>query len=90
MPTDKEILFNIIGREIDNVMRVNPAISMFSGTVKRYVFNFLDPYVELFTQGESLQADIASAFAKKEIADKIDQFKKDFKEAQDDERESYI
>ena len=90
MPTDKEILFNIIGREIDNVMRINPAVNMFSNVVKRYVFNFIEPYVDLFMQGDDLQTDMASSFAKKEIANKIDQFKKEFKEAQDNEGESYI
>ena len=78
MPSDKEILYSMIDREIDNLLRGVPVISVFSGTVKNYVHNLLDPYVNFFMEGNDLKVEMASSFVSTEINDKLEQFKKNF------------
>lgn len=83
--SDKDILYSIIDRYIDNLLMHNPSLSLFSGPIKKWVYNFIDPYVNLFVEGEDLQVDIASGFVKQELTDKIDIFKKKFKEYKENE-----
>lgn len=78
MPTDKEILYNMLDREVDNLLRGNPMLTVFSSTIKQYVHNFLDPYLSFFMEGETLQMDVASAYAQEEVKNKIDNFKNKF------------
>ena len=80
MPTDKEILFSIIEREIDNLTCYNPVLAMLSSTIKNKVLAFLTPYVEFFTEGEKLEIDMATSFVKREVQKKLEDFKRDFKE----------
>lgn len=84
--TEKEIFYSMLGREIDNLLSGNPAASFLSGIVKNWVFKYIDPYVNLFMEGEKLQEDVAAAFVKEEISSKIENFKKKFKEEVMDER----
>ena len=83
--SDKDILYSIIDRYIDNLLIRNPSLSFLSGPIKKWVYNFIDPYVNLFVEGEDLQVDIASGFVKQELMDKIDIFKKKFKEYKENE-----
>lgn len=84
MPSDKEILYNIIDREVDNMLRGMPVISIFSGTVKGYIHNFLDPYVNFFMEGDDLKIEMASAFVNEEMSSKLENFKKNFKEIKEE------
>ena len=48
---------------------------MFSGPIKTYVFNFIDPYVDLFFMGgTSLNTDAVKKFATQEVTSKINDF----------------
>lgn len=82
---DKQILYNIIERYIDNILLRNPSFNMFSGPIKKWVINYIDPYVNLFIEDDALQVDMASSFVKQELTDKIDIFKKSFKESKKNE-----
>ena len=77
---DKQILYNMIERYIDNILLRNPSLNMFSGPIKKWVINYIDPYVNLFIEDDALQVDMAGSFVEQELTDKIDIFKKSFKE----------
>lgn len=79
--SDKDILYNILSREIDNLLSVNPSLAFFSGPIKKWVFNYIDPYVNFFMEGDRLQTDIATAFVQEEMGNKIKDFKKKYEEA---------
>ena len=78
MPSDKEILFSMIDREVDNLLFGYPMLAVFSGTIKSYVHSFLDPYLNFFMDGDNLHVEMASAFAKEEMQKKMEDFKKKF------------
>lgn len=84
MPTDKELLYSMLDRELDNLMGGNPILSMFSGTVKNYIHGFLEPYLNFFMEGEQLQTGMATAFIEDEVHQKLEQFKKKFNENRED------
>jgi hypothetical protein len=78
--SEKEIFYSILSREIDNLLGGSPSSSFLSGIVKKWVFNYIEPYVNLFMEGDTLQADMATAFVKQEFNDKVENFKKKFME----------
>lgn len=78
--SEKEIFYSILGREIDNLLGGSPSSSFLSGVVKKWIFNYIEPYVNLFMDGDTVQADMATAFVKEEMNAKIDNFKKKFME----------
>lgn len=78
--SEKEIFYSILGREIDNLLSGSPYAGLISNIVKKWVFNYIDPYVNLFIEDDILQADMATAFIKEEMSAKIDNFKKKFME----------
>lgn len=79
--SDRDVFYSILGREIDNLMCVNPTLSFLSGPVKNWIFRYIDPYIALFMgEDDALQVDVAAAYVKEEMAAKIDKFKKQFKE----------
>lgn len=93
MPTDKDILFSIIDREIDNLTIANPVLAMFNTTIKNKIHAFLTPYIDFFMEGDELQMDMATSFAKREMQKKLEDFKQEFileKGDLDNERKSYI
>lgn len=81
--SDKEILYQMLSREIDNLLSRNPMFRMFSGPISNWVITTIDPYVDAFYMGtQNLNTDAASSFVKKEIDSKIDNFIAKFKEEQ--------
>jgi cell division septum initiation protein DivIVA len=81
MISEKEILHQMLGREIDNLLRsFNPMLGMFSGTAKQYVFDFLDPYIDAFVspQTNKINTEAAGEFIKEEVDEKIKNFMKKF------------
>ena len=74
--SEKEILYQYLSREIDNLIaNLVPGLSMFSGPVKKYVFNYIDPYVDLFfLGGERLNTDAVRKYATQEVTTKINDF----------------
>lgn len=77
---DRELFYSILGREIDNFLSINPSFAFLSSGIKRYIFNLIDPYVSLFIEDKELKIDMAGTFVKNELSNKIDNFKKNFKE----------
>lgn len=84
MPSDKEVLYSMLDREIDNILGYNSVLSIFSGTIKSYVHSFLEPYLNFFMEGEKLQVNLASAFVEQEFHNKVENFKKNFNEIKED------
>lgn len=78
--SDKDIFYQVLERYMDNLLHgINPMVSMMSGPIKNWVFNFISPYVDAFmANGEELNTAAASAFLKDEVSSKIEQFMKDF------------
>jgi hypothetical protein len=79
MGADKEILYNIVKRNVDNLTRNVPILGMFSDTISNYVIKYIDPYVSGFMEGEELDVDQLSEFTKYEVNHKIDEFKNYYK-----------
>jgi hypothetical protein len=80
---DKKILYQMVERYIDNIMaKGNPMFALFSQPIKKWIFNFIDPYVNAFLvsseEGFEINTQAASAFVKSEISDKIEDFMKKF------------
>ena len=78
MPTDKDIFFSILSREIDNLTCLHPALSMFNGVIKNKIFNFINPYLDFFIEEGQLQVDMATSFLNREISSKLNCFKQEF------------
>lgn len=79
MGADKEVLYNVIKRYIDNMTRGVPIFSMFSDTISNYVIKYIDPYVNGFINNQELDIDQLGEFTKYEVNTKIDEFKKIYK-----------
>lgn len=82
---DKEILYNILGREIDNLIAKSPVLYLFKDNIKNWVFSYIEPYTNFFMQGEKLDVEMASSFAEEELKNKLSAFKAKFKEAHNGE-----
>ena len=84
--TDREILNQMIDRGVKNIIECYyPQFSFLSGYVSNLLMDFIDPYLEVLTNGGTFNTSIAKAYAKKEINDKIDDFIKTFEEERDSE-----
>ena len=82
---DKEILYNVLDREIDNLLSNNPALYMFRTSIKNWVYNYIEPYVNFFIDGGKLDADMAEAYVLDETTKKLEAFKAKFKEERSNE-----
>lgn len=81
--SDKEILYQMLSREIDNILSRNPMFRMFSGPISNWVISIVDPYVDAFYMGtQNLNTEAAGKFVKSEISSKVDAFITKFKEEQ--------
>lgn len=79
-PSDKEILYNMLNREIQNLVSGVPMLGMFGGLISNYIIKLIDPYVNAFIEqgGKSLNTEQLGAFASQEVEDKIKLFKEKF------------
>jgi hypothetical protein len=78
---DKELFFQILNREIDNFLgNFSPIVHMMSGSIKNYVFSFVEPYIDAFLspQGQKLNTDAINSFVKDEVNTKVSNFLKKF------------
>jgi hypothetical protein len=83
MPSDREILTQMIKRSITNILNeLNPGLRMFSGNLTNYAMEFLDPYISAFTNPDTdhVNSRAATAFVKEETNKKIEEFMKRFEE----------
>jgi hypothetical protein len=80
MPSEKDILQQVLNREISNLLtNINPAFRMFSSTITNYLMDFIDPYVDAFTNSDGeLNTKAASGFVKQEVNEKVEAFMKKF------------
>jgi hypothetical protein len=78
--SEKDILYQVLNREVSNLLsRVNPAFRMFSSTITTYLINFVDPYVDAFTNVDgNINTKAASGFLKEEVSEKIEAFMQKF------------
>lgn len=92
MPTnDKQILYNVITREVHNLVQGIPMLGLFENAIANYIIKYIDPYVNAFTEGGTLDIDQLSSFTSQELNNKIAEFKKSYKkEMINNEDESYI
>lgn len=83
---DKELLYQFLDREIDNAIAAYiPSFRFLAGPVKNWLFNYIDPYVDLFFMGsDKLNTTAVKKFATEEATEKINSFIKKF----EDERNS--
>ena len=80
---DKQVLYNVIEREVHNLVAANfPGLGMFEGVITNYILNYIDPYVNAFIEGPHQRLDIEqlSSFTESEVADKIARFKESYKQ----------
>lgn len=72
----KEIIHNILRREIHNIVQGVPMIGVFEGLIANYIITAIDPYIDAFT-GENQKVDInqLSSYANYEVNNKIAKFK---------------
>jgi hypothetical protein len=79
--SDKQVLYNIIEREISNIVSQFPILGIFGDTITNYILNYIDPYVNAFIEGpqQRLNIEQLSAFTQSEVTDKIARFKESYK-----------
>jgi hypothetical protein len=83
--TDKELLYQMLQREINSLIEnAFPQFKMFSGSATNYIIGIIDPYVSAFLSPDdgSLNKNAASEFLKQETSEKINKFLKDFEDKQ--------
>jgi hypothetical protein len=80
MISEKELLQQVLNREISNLLSsINPAFRMFSGTLTNYIMDFINPYVDAFTNADGeINKPAASGFLKQEVNEKVEAFMKKF------------
>ena len=83
---DKEIIYNIIGRYVDNILRQirNPLAYMMADPIKNYIYRYVEPYIDAFTTNNNFEVEEASAYLEQEAIDKINSFKRTFKESKNE------
>lgn len=72
----KEIIHNILRREIHNLVQGVPVIGIFEGLIVNYITTAIDPYIDAFT-GKNQTVDInqLSSYVNYEVNNKITKFK---------------
>ena len=89
MPTNsgptKEILYNILRREVHNMIQGVPMIGMFEGVISNYLITAIEPYINAFTgENQKIDIDQLAAYTKYEVDSKIAKFKETYKAEVDD------
>ena len=78
---DKEILYNMISREVDNYLKGIPIFGMFSPTIASWIIAFIDPYIDAFTgDNNTINTKQLTNFVSKELEEKINKFKAEYVE----------
>lgn len=80
MASDKDIFYNILKRELDNFLSKTPLFWTFRDSIFQLLVNYIDPYVNAFIDGATLNIDMGADFAAKELDSKIQKFKQEYKE----------
>ena len=80
MASDKDIFYNILKRELDNFLSKTPLFWTFRDSIFQLIINYIEPYVNAFIDGDTLNIDMGADFAAKELDSKIQKFKQEYKE----------
>ena len=75
-----DIFYNILRRELDNFLLKTPLFWTFRDSIFQVMINYIDPYVNAFINGDTLNIYMGADFAAKELNSKIQEFKKEYKE----------
>ena len=77
---DKQVLYNMVEREVHNLIINFPILGMFEGPITNYILNYIDPYVNAFIEGPYQRLDIEqlSSFTEAEVSNKIASFKEKY------------
>jgi hypothetical protein len=78
---ERELLKQMLQRSINNTLNsISPGLRVFSGSLTNYAMEFLEPYIEGFTNPNTdhINTKAATAFLKEETNKKIEDFMKRF------------
>ena len=78
--SEKDIFYNILHREIDNLLAKTPLFWTFRDSIFQLLVNYIDPYVNALMGKDKLDIDMTANFAKEEINKKIERFKQEYKD----------
>lgn len=84
MTNEKQILYNVIRREVSNLTAGNAFLRMFDSYISDYIISYIDPYVNAFMSNGKID-DKATAYLKQETLAKIEEFKNKFDEEKQNE-----
>lgn len=77
--SDKDILYNMIRREISNLLEGVPIFAAFGGTINSFVIRLIDPYVSAFIGDDNtIDTEQLSSFVSEEALNKINSFKEKY------------
>ena len=76
----KSIFHNILKRELDDFLSKTPLFWTFRDSIFQLIVNYIEPYVNAFIEGDTLNIAMAADFAVKELDSKIQKFKEEYKE----------
>ena len=81
MTLDKEVLYNMVSREIANSLQGIPFFSAFAPTISSWVIAFIDPYIDAFTlDNNKVNTKQLASFVSQELAEKVNKFKAQYEE----------
>ena len=86
---EKDIFYNILHREIDNLLAKTPLFWTFRDAIFQLLVNYIDPYVNVLMGKEKLDIDMTADFAKEEINKKIERFKQEYKDKIDENKTDF-
>ena len=87
---DKQILYSLITREISNILRGIPILSLFEDTIVGFILQLIDPYVnEFIDENNKINSEQLSKFVSQEVKNKIQAFKKDYEEIKDENKNNF-
>lgn len=79
--SEKEIVYNILKRYIDNLCSKTPLFWTFKDLIFQHLVNYIDPYLNIFIEDGTLDIDMTTDFAAKELDQKLREFKQAYKTA---------
>ena len=89
--SDKDILYSMLEREVNNLLQGVPIFSAFGSTINSYIIKWIDPYVSAFINSDNeLESEQLGEFTKEEINNKIEDFKKRYNSRKEIEHENKI
>lgn len=77
--SDKEVLYNMLRREVSNLVRGVPIFAAFEGTINSFIIRLIDPYVSAFIgEDNTIDTEQLSSFVSEEALNKINSFKEKY------------